>query len=105
MTQDRWADLPLRMASAMVLLLIFSASLYFGRIGVLALGLVAVVAMQWELARMFGLKRPPLAGGALVAGLGWLPMAVQPTDFDPEFASSSRGRISSNHAGSGVYRA
>ena len=45
MTQDRWADLPLRLASAIVLLLIFSASLYVGRIGVLALGLVAVVAM------------------------------------------------------------
>ena len=52
MTQDRWADLPLRLATAIVLLLIFSASLYVGRIGVLTLGLVAVVAMQWELARM-----------------------------------------------------
>ena len=47
MTQDRWADLPLRMASAVALLFIFSASLYFGRIGVLVLGVVAVVAMQW----------------------------------------------------------
>ena len=53
MTQDRWADLPLRLASAIVLLLVFSASLYVGSIGVLTLGLVAVVAMQWELARMF----------------------------------------------------
>ena len=79
MTQDRWADLPLRMASAVALLLIFSASLYFGRIGVLVLGVVAVVAMQWELARMFGLNRWRLLAVALVAGLGWLPMAVLPT--------------------------
>ena len=78
MIQDRWADLPVRMASAVVLLLIFSASLYFGRIGVLILGLVAVVAMQWELARMFGLNRWRLVAVALVAGLGWLPMAAQP---------------------------
>ena len=78
MIQDRWADLPVRMASAVVLLLIFSASLYFGRIGVLILGLVAVVAMQWELARMFGLNRWRLVAVAVVAGLGWLPMAAQP---------------------------
>ena len=79
MTQDRWADLPLRMASALALLLIFSASLYFGRIGVLALGAVAVVAMHWELARMFGLNRWRLLAAAVVAGLGWLPMAALPT--------------------------
>ena len=78
MTQDRWADLPLRLASAIVLLLIFSASLYVGRIGVLTLGLVAVVAMQWELARMFGLSRRRLLAVTVVAALGWLPMAVQP---------------------------
>jgi len=78
MTQDRWADLPLRMGSAVVLLLIFSASLYFGLVGVLILGLVAVVAMQWELARMFRLNRSRLLTVVLVAGLGWLPMAAQP---------------------------
>ena len=47
MTQDRWADLPSRMASAVVLLSCFAAALYFDRAGVLTLGLVAVVAMQW----------------------------------------------------------
>lgn len=78
MTQDRWADLPLRLASAIVLLLIFSASLYFGRPGVLTLGLGALVAMQWELARMFGLKAWRLLAVALVAALAWLPMAAQP---------------------------
>ena len=78
MTQDRWADLPLRLASATVLLLIFSASLYFGRLGVLTLGLGALVAMQWELARMFGLKAWRLLAVALVAALTWLPMAAQP---------------------------
>ncbi|HAV59394.1 MAG TPA: hypothetical protein DCX42_03580, partial [Planktomarina temperata] len=78
MTQDRWADLPLRLASAIVLLLVFSASLYVGRLGVLALGLVAVVAMQWELARMFGLSGRRLLAVTVVAVLGWLPMAVQP---------------------------
>ena len=35
MTQDRWADLPLRLASAIVLLLVFSASLYVGRLTVI----------------------------------------------------------------------
>ena len=78
MTQDRWADLPLRLASAIVLLLIFSASLYFGRPGVLTLGLGALVAMQWELARMFGLKAWRLLAVAVVAALTWLPMAAQP---------------------------
>lgn len=78
MTQDRWADLPLRLATAIVLLLIFSASLYFGRPGVLTLGLGALVAMQWELARMFGLKAWRLLAVALVAALTWLPMAAQP---------------------------
>ena len=78
MTQDRWADLPLRLASAIVLLLVFSASLYVGSIGVLTLGLVAVVAMQWELARMFGLSGRRLLAVTVVAALGWLPMAVQP---------------------------
>jgi phosphatidate cytidylyltransferase len=79
MTQDRWADLPLRMASAVALLFIFSASLNFGRIGVLVLGGLAVVAMHWELARMFGLNRWRMLAVALAAGLGWLPMAVLPT--------------------------
>lgn len=79
MTQDRWADLPLRMASALALLLIFSASFYFGRIGVLVLGVVAVVAMQWELARMFGLNRWRLLAVTVVAGIEWLPMALLPT--------------------------
>ena len=78
MTQDRWADLPLRLASAIVLLLVFSASLYVERLGVLALGLVAVVAMQWELARMFGLSGRRLLAVTVVAAVGWLPMAVQP---------------------------
>ena len=70
MTQDRWADLPLRMASAVVLLLCFAAALYFDRAGVLTLGLVAVVAMQWELARMFGLTGWRLLAVPLLAGLG-----------------------------------
>ena len=78
MTQDRWADLPLRLASAIVLLLIFVASLYVGRKGVLALGLVAAVAMQWELARMFGLSGRRLLAVTVVAAVGWLPMAVPP---------------------------
>ncbi|MDB4169221.1 phosphatidate cytidylyltransferase [Planktomarina sp.] len=78
MTKDRWADLPLRLASAIVLLLIFSASLYFGRIGVLSLGFVAVLAMQWELARMFGLSRRRLLTVTVVAAVGWLPMALLP---------------------------
>ena len=83
MTQDRWADLPLRMASAIVLLLCFSASLYFDRAGVLTLGLVAVVAMQWELARMFGLKGWRLLAVPLLAGLGWLPLVIQSLFLTP----------------------
>lgn len=83
MTQDRWADLPLRMASAIVLLLCFSAALYFDRAGVLTLGLVAVVAMQWELARMFGLKGWRLLAVPLLAGLGWLPLVIQSLFLTP----------------------
>ena len=83
MTQDRWADLPLRMASAIVLLLCFLAALYFDRAGVLTLGLVAVVAMQWELARMFGLKGWRLLAVPLLAGLGWLPLVIQSLFLTP----------------------
>ena len=83
MTQDRWADLPLRMASAVVLLLCFAAALYFDRAGVLTLGLVAVVAMQWELARMFGLTGWRLLAVPLLAGLGWVPLAIQPPFLVP----------------------
>ena len=103
MTQDRWADLPLRMASAVALLLIFSASLYFGRIGVLVLGVVAVVAMQWELARMFGLNRWRLLAVAACGRPRMVAYGRAANSFDPEFDPSSRSGLSSNHAGRGVY--
>ncbi|HAJ85039.1 MAG TPA: phosphatidate cytidylyltransferase [Rhodobacteraceae bacterium] len=78
MNQQKWADLPLRLTSAVVMLLVFSGSLYVGSTGVLILGFVSVVAMLWELTRMFGLTGRRLFAVTAVAVLGWLPMVVYP---------------------------
>ena len=78
MSQEKWADLPQRFTSAVVMLIIFAAALYLGLMGILLLGFVGVLAMQWELARMFGLSGRRLLAVTSVAVLGWLPMVVQP---------------------------
>ncbi len=78
MSQKKWADLPQRFTSAVVMLIIFAAALYLGLKGILLLGFVGVLAMQWELARMFGLSGRRLLAVTSVAVLGWLPMVVQP---------------------------
>jgi phosphatidate cytidylyltransferase len=78
MSQEKWADLPQRFTSAIVMLIIFAVALYLSRIGVLVLGFVGVVAMQWELARMFGLSGRRLLAVTSMVVLGWLPMVVQP---------------------------
>ena len=78
MTSKKWADLPTRFASAAALLIVFAIALTAGRIGILTFGFVVVVAMQWELAQMFGLSGRKLFAVTAVAVLGWLPMIVQP---------------------------
>ena len=78
MSQEKWADLPQRFTSGVVMLIIFAAALYLGLMGILLLGFVGVLAMQWELARMFGLSGRRLLAVTSVAVLGWLPMVVQP---------------------------
>ena len=78
MKQQKWADLPLRFISALAMLFLFAGSLYVGRTGVLMLGFVSVVAMLWELTRMFGLTGRRLFAVTAVAVLGWLPMVVDP---------------------------
>ncbi len=78
MNQKKWADLPLRLTSAVVMLLVFSGALYVGTKGILILGFVGVVAMLWELTRMFGLTGRRLFAVTAVAVLGWLPMVVNP---------------------------
>ena len=78
MSQEKWADLPQRFTSAVVMLIIFAAALYLGLTGILLLGFVGVLAMQWELARMFGVSGRRLLAVISVAVLGWLPMVVQP---------------------------
>jgi phosphatidate cytidylyltransferase len=78
MTSKKWADLPTRFVSAAALLIVFAIALTAGRIGILTFGFVVVVAMQWELAQMFGLSGRKLFAVTAVAVLGWLPMIVQP---------------------------
>ena len=78
MSQEKWADLPQRFTSAVVMLIIFAVALYLNRMGILVLGFVGVVAMQWELARMFGLSGRRLLAVTSMVVLGWLPMVVQP---------------------------
>ena len=78
MASKKWADLPTRFVSAAALLIVFAIALTAGRIGILTFGFVVVVAMQWELAQMFGLSGRKLFAVTAVAVLGWLPMIVQP---------------------------
>ena len=78
MTSKKWADLPTRFVSAAALLIVFAIALTAGRIGILTFGFVVVVAMQWELAQMFGLSGRKLFAVTAVAVLGWLPMIMQP---------------------------
>jgi hypothetical protein len=42
-----------------------------------------MVAMQWELARMFGLKGWRLLAVPLLAGLGWFPLVIQSLFLTP----------------------
>ena len=78
MASKKWADLPTRFVSAAALLTVFAIALTAGRIGILTFGFVVVVAMQWELAQMFGLSGRKLFAVTAVAVLGWLPMIVLP---------------------------
>ena len=78
MTSNKWSDLPLRFVSAVVLLIVFVLALNAGRTGVLLFGFFVIVAMQWELAQIFGLSGRKLFAVTAVAVLGWLPMVVQP---------------------------
>jgi|TARA_B110000259_G_scaffold179803_1_gene219724 phosphatidate cytidylyltransferase len=78
MSSKRWGDLPTRFASAAALLIVFAIALTAGRIGILTFGFVVIVAMQWELAQMFGLSGRKLFAVTAIAALGWLPMIVQP---------------------------
>ena len=78
MTSKKWEDLPTRFVSAAALLIVFAIALTAGRIGILTVGFVVVVAMHWELAKMFGLSSRKLFAVTAVAVLGWLPMIVQP---------------------------
>ena len=78
MTLNKWSDLPVRFASAAVLLIVFVLALNAGRTGVLLFGFVVIVAMQWELAQIFGLSGRRLFAITAVAVLGWLPIVIQP---------------------------
>ena len=81
MVSKKWGDLPKRFASAVGLLIVFAIALNAGRIGILTFGFVVVVAMQWELAQMFGLSGRKLLAVTGIAILGWLPMLVQPLNL------------------------
>jgi len=78
MTRNKWSDLRVRTASAVVLLIVFLVALSAGRIGILFFGFVVIVAMQWELAQIFGLSGRRLFAVTAVAVLGWLPIVIQP---------------------------
>ena len=78
MASNKWADLPQRLMSAVVLLVLFVLALNVGRIGILLFGFVVIIAMQWELAQMFGLSGRRLLIVTTVAVLGWLPIVIQP---------------------------
>ena len=89
MTSKKWADLPTRFVSAAALLTVFAIALTAGRIGILTFGFVVVVAMQWELAQMFGLSGRKLFAVTAVAVLGWLPMIVLPLILDADMTLPS----------------
>ena len=78
MTANKWSDLPVRITSAALLLIVFVLALNTGRTGILLFGFVVIVAMQWELAQIFGLSGRRLFAVTAVAVLGWLPIVVQP---------------------------
>ncbi|MDT2075907.1 MAG: CDP-archaeol synthase [Planktomarina sp.] len=78
MIHEKWADLPLRFASAVVLLIVLTTALALGTTGILVLGFLSIIAMQWELARIFGLFGRRLFAVTSISILGWLPMVVQP---------------------------
>ena len=79
MKSNNWADLPLRIVSGALLLLVLLIGMWSGVAGILILLFMAAIAMHWEMGQMFGARRRRLFVICLVAGLGWLPLVVQPT--------------------------
>ena len=79
MKSNNWADLPLRIVSGALLLLVLLIGMWSGVAGILVLLFVAAIAMHWEMGQMFGARRRRLFVICSVAGLGWLPLVVQPT--------------------------
>ena len=78
MASYKWADLPVRLASAVVLFILFAFALSAGQLPILLFGFLVIVVMQWELAKLFGLSGRRLFVVTAVAVLGWLPIIVQP---------------------------
>ncbi len=76
---DRWADLPVRLGSAVVLIGVGGAEMWIGGIGFNALVAVICGAMIWELVRMLSPVQVRLgvalafAGGAAALALAYLP--------------------------------
>ena len=79
MKSNNWADLPLRIVSGALLLLVLLIGMWSGVAGILILLFMAAIAMHWEMGQMFGARRRRLFVICLVASLGWLPLVVQPT--------------------------
>ena len=79
MNDSKWSDLSTRMSSAVVLLALFSVTLWLGPSGLLGLGFAGAIIMHWEMARMFGLSDRRTQVVMAMAAMGWLPMILFPT--------------------------
>ena len=78
MNDSKWSDLSTRMSSAVVMLALFSVTLWLGPSGLLSLGFAGAIVMHWEMARMFGLSDRRTQLVMAMAAMGWLPMILFP---------------------------
>lgn len=81
MMSEKWSDLRVRIASAIVMLLIFAVCLWGGPTFLTALMYVCAIAVIWELAAMAGVSgaiRYVLMG---LAAICWLPLILMPDRF------------------------
>jgi CDP-diglyceride synthetase len=85
MNSSKWADLPLRVISGGLLLLILFLAMWSGTTGLLTLMFICAVIMHWEMGQMFGASNRRLFAICSVAALGWLPLIVQPTALNSGF--------------------
>ena len=85
MNSSKWADLPLRVISGGLLLLILFLAMWSGATGLLILAFICALIMHWEMGQMFGASSRRLFTICSVAALGWLPMIVQPAALNSGF--------------------